>query len=126
MKIFYHNAIKLGFGGASILLPLVVAGQTFTGTWFTQITTTLQNVVTALVPIFLTLGLLVFLWGLIKFLTAAGSEDAAASGKRIMIWGILAMFVMVAIWGIVAFLGQISGIDTNTGTQVGPGAPQPG
>jgi hypothetical protein len=50
------------------------------------------------------IALLVFFWGLVKFIFAAGSEEAKDQGKRIMIWGVVALFVMISVWGLVAFL----------------------
>ena len=56
------------------------------------------------------LALLFFLWGLAKYIFAAGNEEAKESGKRIMIWGIIALFIMASVWGIVAFLQDLFGV----------------
>ncbi len=50
------------------------------------------------------LALLVFFWGLVKFIMSAG-PGGKADGKQLMIWGTIALFVMVSIWGIVHFIG---------------------
>ena len=62
-------------------------------------------------PIVVAIGLLAFFWGLVKFIFAAGSEDAKEDGKRLMIWGIVALFVMVSVWGLVRFVGNAFNID---------------
>lgn len=49
------------------------------------------------------LALLVFFSGLVKFILAQGSETAKADGKKIMGWGLIALFVMVSVWGLVNF-----------------------
>ncbi len=59
------------------------------------------NIVTGLI---IALALVFFLWGLMMFIASAGDEDKRSKGKAIMIWGIVAFFVMVAIWGIVNLL----------------------
>lgn len=52
-------------------------------------------------------ALLVFFWGLAKFILAVGGdEEAVKQGRTLMIWGILALFVMTSIWGIVYFIGD--------------------
>jgi hypothetical protein len=61
-------------------------------------------VVNLLVPIASTLVVVFFFWGLAMFVLAAGDEEQSQKGKRIMIGGILALFVMVTIWGIVGFM----------------------
>lgn len=50
------------------------------------------------------LALLAFFWGLMKFISKAGDEKSHAEGKSLMVWGLIALFVMVSVWGIVYFL----------------------
>lgn len=45
-----------------------------------------------------------FLWGMVKFIWNAEDPKAQEAGKQVMIWGMIALFVMVALWGIVGFL----------------------
>ena len=52
------------------------------------------------------IALLVFFWGLVKFIMKAGDEKAVAEGRRLMLWGIVALFVMVSVWGLVYFIGD--------------------
>lgn len=59
-------------------------------------------------PIVVAIGLLSFLWGLAKFIW--GGADAKDEGKTLMIWGIVALFVMVSVWGIVRWIGVQVGI----------------
>ena len=57
-----------------------------------------------LLPLFMAVALLVFLWGLARFIfKVGGDEKAVEEGRNIMIWGLLALFVMVSIWGIISF-----------------------
>jgi len=42
-----------------------------------------------------------FFWGLVKFIWSPKDKDDA---KRIIIWGIIALFVMFSIWGIISFM----------------------
>ncbi|MDP2642130.1 MAG: hypothetical protein Q8P21_02480 [bacterium] len=56
------------------------------------------------IPLLAGIALLVFLWGLVKFIFAQGSETIKAEAKKIMGWGIVALFVMVSVWGIVRFI----------------------
>ncbi|MSR87566.1 MAG: hypothetical protein EXS69_00090 [Candidatus Zambryskibacteria bacterium] len=49
-------------------------------------------------------GLLIFLWGLVKFIfKIGGSEKAVEEGRNIMVWGLIALFVMTSVWGIILF-----------------------
>jgi len=40
-------------------------------------------------------SLLVFVWGVAKFILSAGDEKKVAEGKTLMFWGVVALFVMV-------------------------------
>lgn len=57
-----------------------------------------------LVTIVIGLALLYFLWGVVKFISASGDESEVTKGKEAMFWGIIALFVMVSIQGIVYFV----------------------
>src|SRR3989344_2846365 len=72
-----------------------------------------------LIPIVFALCLLVFLWGLVMFIAKSGDETERKEGKQKMLWGIIALFVAVSIWGITNFIGTTLDIDKG----VTPGAP---
>lgn len=65
---------------------------------------TVGTVVEMIVPIVSLIVIIYFFWGLAKYVLSAGDAEKAAEGKSIMIWGVLALFVMVTIWGIIGFL----------------------
>jgi len=60
-------------------------------------------------PIVVALGLLAFFWGLVKFIF--GGDEAKDEGKSLMIWGLVALFVMVSVWGLVRFIGNALSIN---------------
>ena len=54
---------------------------------------------------FLNALIVVFFWGLIKYLWGSGSSaESAHEGLQIMMYGVIAIFVMVSIWGIIRLL----------------------
>lgn len=93
-------------------LPVLVGAQSLT--FFTAVTDKFGEVVSALVPIVIALAFVVFVWGLITFILASGDEAAKDEGKRRMIWGVLALFVIVSIWGIIELLQKFTGTTANT------------
>src|SRR3989344_3069320 len=56
-----------------------------------------------LIPIIATLALLAFFWGAGKFILKAGDVKEIENGKKLLIWGLVALFVMASIWGILRF-----------------------
>lgn len=69
------------------------------------------QIVAQLIPIVIAIGLLFFIWGLVQFIAASGDEASKEEGKRKMVWGILALFVIVAVWGLVGILADLTGIE---------------
>ncbi len=71
------------------------------------------GIVNQLIVVVAGLALLYFFWGLAKFIFNAGSESAREEGGNIMRWGIITLFVMFAVWGLVRFVGVALGIPLN-------------
>lgn len=94
---------------------------------FAQVTGPLSNtlgqfqaIIDFMIPMLLSLAILVFFWGLVKYIANASDEAAKESGKTLMIWGMVAIFVMVAFWGIIGFVQESTGL---SGTISSPAAP---
>jgi len=93
---------------------------------FSEVANIVVNFLSALLPVLVAIALLVFFWGLIKYIARADSSDAREEGKQIMGWGVVALFVMVSIWGLVAFM-QVALFDrVLTPATGGEGGVEPG
>lgn len=96
-----------------VIIALLVLTPTFA---FAQLgnleglMSSLGRLVELALPIVVALALLAFFWGLVKFIFAAGDEEAKDKGKSLMIWGLVALFVMVSVWGLVRFIGDALGV----------------
>lgn len=55
-----------------------------------------------LVPMAFIAALLFFFWGVAKYIRSEGSGKD--EGKKIMVWGVIALFVMSSVWGLVYFI----------------------
>ncbi|OGZ10781.1 MAG: hypothetical protein A3C93_05715 [Candidatus Lloydbacteria bacterium RIFCSPHIGHO2_02_FULL_54_17] len=64
----------------------------------------LSGIVNLLAPMFLALAVAVFFWGLVKYIANASDEAAKEGGKTLMIWGMIAIFIMVALWSILGWV----------------------
>jgi hypothetical protein len=65
---------------------------------------TLINFINALVWLLTLVAFLVFLGAGVRYLYKAGDAKGVGKDKYIMQWGLLAMFVLVSIWGIISIL----------------------
>lgn len=63
------------------------------------------------------LAMLFFVWNMSQVILNAADSKAKEDHRRKMIWGIVAMFVMFSLWGIIAWLGD--NFEINAG---GPGS----
>lgn len=70
-------------------------------TKLSDILRTIGDLIELATPIVVALALLYFFWGLAQYILNAGDENKKKEGREIMIWGIVALFVMVSIWGII-------------------------
>lgn len=52
------------------------------------------------------IAVLYFIYGIVEFILGAENEDKRETGKKHMIYGIIGMFVMVAVYGIMNLLGD--------------------
>jgi hypothetical protein len=75
-------------------------------------------------PMVVALALLGFFYGLAKFIFSAGDSDKQAEARSIMIWGVIALFVMVSVWGLVQFVGNALNIQTGGNAGNIPGVPE--
>ena len=89
----------------------------------TDLLESIQGIVDLLIPIAIGLAFLAFIWGLAVFIFKAGDEEAKEKGRRIMIGGIIALFVILAIWGILEFIGNALGIDVGENIERIPNVP---
>ena len=76
-----------------------------------------------LIGILITLAIIVFFWGLVQYLVNVGEQKS--EGLKIMFYGLIAIFVMVSIWGILRLMQATFGISSTQGALV-PKAVPPG
>lgn len=116
-KYIMKKNITILATGMSFMLPLISLAETVS----TDADSLIQKVagwIDILTPIVVALALLYFFYGLAMFILKSGDEDKRKEAKSIMIYGIIALFVMVSVWGLVSILGNtIFGTSTTGGTE---------
>lgn len=65
------------------------------------------------IAIIIGLAVVYFLWGLLKYVKSAAGEDKEEA-KGVIVNGILILFVMVSIWGLVNLVAQTIGISSSS------------
>jgi hypothetical protein len=64
------------------------------------------------IGLLITLAIIAFFWGLVRYLFSAGEEKS--KGLQIMLYGVITIFVMVSVWGIVRLLQSTFGVTSTT------------
>ncbi|MEK7128814.1 MAG: hypothetical protein AAB858_00520 [Patescibacteria group bacterium] len=85
----------------ALAMPFVVSAQQIV-----VILSRFRQILDLLIPIFITLAVLFFFWGLIMYIKAGGGTEQKDTGKFYMIWAVIALFVMVSIFGIIGLIGN--------------------
>ena len=58
-------------------------------------------------------ALMVFVWGIVKFIAAAGNPEALKKARGILWWGVIALFVLTSVTGLVLALQVYFGVDAS-------------
>ena len=66
-------------------------------------TCTLMN---AIVPLLVSLAVVAFIYGVIKYFLNPENEEKRKDGKSFMLWGLIALFVMMSIWALVGIFSN--------------------
>jgi hypothetical protein len=110
MKIYSNNYVQhittLGIG--AFLLPIPTLAQDFG--WLLGLVANTAYLFQTIVPVLIMVAVALFIWGLVLFIFSSGDEKKLDEGKQRMMWGVIALFFIVTIWGLVALLQQLTGV----------------
>ena len=94
-----------------VLLPALALSATVQ-----SILSNVQEIFSYVIPIIMTLALIYFFWGLANYILGGSGDDTKrAEGRSMMIYGIIALFVMSAVWGLVRVVGNTFNITPGEG-----------
>jgi FtsH-binding integral membrane protein len=71
------------------------------------------EILNRLIPLLIAAALVVFFWGLVKYIYNRKSSE----GRQIMVAGLVGLFVMVSVWGIIRIAQNTLGV-SNAGTDI--------
>ena len=80
----------------------LAAAPTFSGVG--DLATNLTAVINKIIPFIFAITVIFFFWGLFQFLRGSGDPKMREEGRSHMIYGILAIFVMLSIYGLIGWL----------------------
>lgn len=64
----------------------------------------MSNAVTPFLYFMFALAIVIFLWGIMEFIYSSDDEKKKEDGKRHLVWGLVGMFIMFGVWGIIKII----------------------
>ena len=98
------------------LIPLGLMAMPFAAgavnvTSFDSLIVLVNDILGKLVPIFIAIAVIVLLVAIVRYITAGEDEEKRSKAKSLMIYGIIGLFVMISLWGLVAILSGTFNLD---------------
>lgn len=103
-----NKFVKVGVVLAGTM-PFLAFAQN--ATYISNLISQAKSLLDQLVVFLIALAVVWFIWNTIQY-TISDDEDKKAKAKGQMIWGIVGIAVIVSIWGLVAILQGIFGVNT--------------
>ena len=119
MKSYKSFFLKIFLTSLSVCVPAVASAQasfTLAGQNFAGVIAYILDLISIINPILSILALIVFFWGLSKFILTSGNPVELAKGKQFMFWGIIALFVLIAFQSIVGLIATDLGLGSEIPT----------
>ena len=69
----------------------------------------ISEILNAVIPVLIALGVVYFVWGVITYIIAK-EEEAKTAGRNRIIWGIIGLAVIIGLWGLVNILKNTFGL----------------
>jgi hypothetical protein len=75
----------------------------------------------SVIPFIFAIAVVMFIWGAVQFfIINGGEEEKRTQGKQFMLWGLIALAVMISVWGIVEVFQKTFGVPTGVLPTVSP------
>ena len=108
-------------GFAALAVPVVAQAQNIE-----SVTSLISSLVNYSIGILIGVAIIAFFWGLISYMfKTKGDQEGRKTATNLMVWGILAIFIMLSVFGLVRLLQNTFGVGGGSLQQVG-GAPSIG
>jgi hypothetical protein len=111
----YVKAIKFVFLFASVVLSPVVYAVSPSSPQirtFADIIDLAIQYMRLIIPLLMGAAVVIFLFGVLKYIGSASEVESREEGRRFMVYGIIGLAVMTSVYGLVAFVTNTLGLPT--------------
>ena len=67
------------------------------------------NILQPVIQLLFVLATVIFIWGVVQYVIAGGSQDKTQAARNVILWGIIGMTIMASAWSIVGILCKVFG-----------------
>ena len=89
-----------------VVFPTLALGFSLKDSTFSDVIMEIKGVIDILIPILSAVATIIFFWGLSKFILNSGNQADLEKGRSYMIWGILALFILMSYQTIVFLVAK--------------------
>ncbi len=75
-----------------------------------------QNILNLIIPFLVGLAVFIIIYGILGYISQAADEERRAEARNFILWGVVAVFIMLSVWGLVTIL--INTFDLNNSNAV--------
>jgi uncharacterized membrane protein len=111
---------KTALIAALMFVPAVAFAQDIEFGYFYSLLGNIRNFVDLIIPILIGIALIFFFVGLVSYVRHAEHGE----GRKTMIAGLAALFIMVSVWGIVRLAQNILNVDNDDSDIEAPNVPR--
>lgn len=104
------------FSIAYLLSPVIAAAAPTTAHGLVRL---LVAILQSLIPILIGLAVLLFLWGLLRYVISR-DDNSRKEAVSVITYGVIVLFVMVSVWGLVNLVARTLGINIQTNSPIPP------
>ena len=119
---FLSATLGIGIGGTPPIPQLPGGGlaPAAGGSALIAIITKIGGWISSIVTLLIGLALVLFLWGIARYIASGADEERRTEARRLIVYGVIGLFSMVAIWGLVYFVGAPLGVGIGGGVTPPP------
>ena len=99
-------------------LPFIALAQTDK---LTSVASNFLKTINVVVTIVFVLAILIFGWGIVRFISAAGDAEKIKKAKSMIVWGVIGIAVLASLFGLISYLQGYFDVAAGGGNIVVPG-----
>lgn len=90
---------------------------------FAQLLGQIKGILDTLIPFIVGLTVFVILWGIFNYVVHGAEEEKRTEGRQFILYGIIGLFLMLSVWGLVNVLVNTFSLDNTIKTEQIPFVP---